>query len=371
MKKLLVILSFFAAPCSFAQRIVFDVEQPQLIKVYAEDAESLRTVKKIMSACGLFCQATTTCSKGDNCLYILAGSDLQLDQHTLPDNYIVYHTKVVKTPNTHLLQNAAVVWDASWENINRYKHTVTHYYYLPDENYEFLDPVILSCFLPLNVLPTYKKLVHYSNTESLDISSHVPTLFCHAYFLNPSIIVEAGVSGHEGSNVALRAISRELNSHLIGIDIDNYTYLYNNIPRGTFLQMDDRKFPDYFKTMKLNQSNIDFIFIDSSHEFQHTVDEIKLFTPMLTENGALGFHDSNIAPLYNGTAYARLNGTMLHGNWEDALRGVTPAIKQALNIDFDENRYVNGTFTKDGYVWRFIHYPFCNGLTIVKRIHKI
>jgi cephalosporin hydroxylase len=371
MKKLVAILSIFATQYNFARHIIIDAEQPQLIKVYAEDTESLNLVKNIMSACGLYCQETTTCSKGDNCLYILAGSDIKLDQQSLPDNYIVYYTKPFKTVHPELLQNALVIWDVSWENIARYKNAFSHYYYLPNENYTYLDPVILSCYLPLDLLSTYKKLLQYSNSVNTDISSHVPTLFCHAYFLKPSIMVEAGVRGHEGSNVALQAVTQPYNSYLIGIDINDDSRVYNNIPHATFLQMDDRKFPAHFKTMKVNKSTIDFIFIDTSHEYQHTVDEIRLFTPMLSEHGALGFHDSNIAPLYNRTAYARLNGTILRGNWEDAVRGVAPAIKQELNIDFDEAQYVNRTFTKDSYVWRFIHYPFCNGLTIVKRIQKI
>ena len=370
MKKFLVILCIFFAQLSHTRQIELDVEQPQLIKIYAEDAESLRIVKSIMSTFGLYYQTTKSCAKNENCLYILAGSDLAIDQDSIPDHYIVYHTQQVRSVNTELLKNAAAVWDASWENINQYKDVAPHYYFLSDENYQFLDPVVLSCFLPIKALPTYKKLLQYSNTVNTDISSHVPTLFCHAYFSQPSIIVEAGVRGDEGSNVALQAVAKPFGSHLIGVDVNDDSRVYKNIPNATFIQMDDRHFANFFRSMKTTKDSIDFAFIDTSHEYYHTLDEIQVFNSILSDNGTLGFHDSNVTPLQNYSAYVRLNGTMTTGIWGNP-RGVAPAIKLQFNIEFDEAQYVNRTLTKDGYLWRFVHYPFCNGLTIAKRIQKL
>ncbi len=369
MKKLLIVLCVIFAEFTHARQIDLDLDQPQLIKIYAEDSESLQIVKNIMSTFGLHYQTTNTCLKGDNCLYILAGSTLAINPHSAPDNYIVYHTKQVQNLNRELLTNACAIWDASWDNINKYKNDAPHYYYLPNENYSFLDPVVLSCYLPLQALPAYKRILQYSNTVNTDISSHVPTLFCHAYTLNPSIMVEAGVRGDEGSNVALQAAAKPFNSHLIGIDVNDDSRVYQNIPNATFLQIDDRQFANHFKTMNLPKQTIDFVFIDTSHEYQHTVDEIQVFKSILSENGALGFHDSNITPLQRFSAYSRLNGTLQTGIWGNP-RGVAPAIKLQLGVQFDETQYVNQTFIKDGYTWRFIHYPFCNGLTIAKRIQK-
>lgn len=369
MKKHLIILCIIFAQFAHTRKIDLNLNQPQLIKVFAQDTESLKTVKNILSTFDLYYETTDRCLKGDNSLYILAGSTLNIEQHAAPDNYIVFHTKEVKTINNELLARASAIWDASWGNINRYKNSASHYYYLPDENYSFLDPVILSCYLPLKALPAYKKLLQYSNTVNTDISSHVPTLFCHAYALNPSIMVEAGVRGDEGSNVALQAAAKPFKSHLIGIDVNDDSRVYQNIPNATFLQMDDRNFINRFKKMNLPKKTIDFVFIDTSHEYQHTVDEIQVFKSILSENGALGFHDSNVTPLQRFSAYSRLNGTLQTGIWGNP-RGVAPAIKGQLGVQFDETQYVNKTFIKDGYTWRFIHYPFCNGLTIAKRLHK-
>lgn len=369
MKKLYIVLCLIFSHVNYSRHIDIDVAQPQLIKIYAEDANSLRTVEQIMSTFDLQYEVTDRLTKDETCLYILAGTRLAIDRASTPENYIVYHTQQVQDLNSELLANATAIWDASWDNINRYKDAAPHYYYLPDEDYQFLDPIILSCYLPVKALPTYKRLLQYGNTVNTDISSHVPTLFCHAYFLNPSVIVEAGVRGDEGSNVALQAAAKPFKSYLIGVDVNDDSRVYQNIPNATFLQMDDRQFAHRFKTMNLPKDSVDFVFIDTSHEYQHTVDEIEVFKSILSENGALGFHDSNVTPLQNFSAYARLNGTLQTGIWGNP-RGVAPAIRLQLGVQFDETQYVNRTFTKDGYTWRFIHYPFCNGLTIAKRIQK-
>jgi hypothetical protein len=75
------------------------------------------------------------------------------------------------------------------------------------------------------------------------------------------------------------------------------------------------------------------------------------------------FHDSNVTPLNNNTAYVRLNNTsgVAIGN----PRGVTQALKEFLNLDFDESRYINQVCAHNGSSWRIIHYPFCNGLTVL------
>lgn len=369
MKRIIIIALICIAQYSSARTIKVNAKQPQIIKVLAQtDAAQLR-VQNILDTFGLYYQMTDEITKDDGCLYIIAGKDLS-QQSVQPDHYIVYQTEKTGALNIDLLKNASAIWDASWENINRYQHITPHYYYLPDENYEFLDPVALSCFLPTSVLRTYKELLKYSNTVDTDISSHVPTLFCHAYFHQPEIVVEAGVRGDEGSTVALQAVSRIFKSKLIGIDVNDDSWVYKSFEGATFLKIDDRRFPEHFKKMDLSKKTVDLAFIDTSHEYQHTLDEIDVFSSILSENGMLAFHDGNVTPLENYTRYSRLNGT-LSIQINGVPRGVGPAIKLRFNNFFNENAYINQTVEKDGYVWHMVHYPYCNGLTLIKRISRI
>jgi len=84
---------------------------------------------------------------------------------------------------------------------------------------------------------------------------------------------------------------------------------------------------------------------------RYTLKEIEGFISILSENGTLGFHDSNAV-----------------GNDP---RGVTEAIKEYFTIQFDETKYLNEVFEKNDSIWHIVHYPFCNGMTIVKRLKRI
>ena len=74
---------------------------------------------------------------------------------------------------------------------------------------------------------------------------------------------------------------------------------------------------------------LDIVFIDTSHFYRQTLDEIRLFAPLLSERGMLLFHDSNVTPLNNGRACLRLNNTIGSTNVNNS-RGVTHAIKRKI-----------------------------------------
>ncbi len=368
MKKIFLISSLIAASL-VGQKIDMRLPQSHTIKILATNPNAEETVASILDTFSLAHEKTQDINLNDKCLYILAGKNLKFDYAQLPEHFIVYQTEKTSELDLELLKRATVVWDASWDNINEYKKTVPHYYYLPNENYDYLDPVILACFLPFKALDTYKQMVQYSNNLDTDISSHVPSLFVHTYHLNPDIIVEAGVRGGEGSTIPMRAASNFFNTLLIGLDVEDDAHVYTAHENSMFIKIDDRRFAEHFKTMNLAKKTIDYVFIDTSHEYHHTMKEIEVFTSILSDFGAMGFHDSNVTPLQNGTIYTRINGTIsprVYGN----PRGVTRALKTYFNMPFDEHKYLNRTIEKYGYEWHIIHYPFCNGFTFAKRIRK-
>lgn len=310
-------------------------------------------------------------SENDTNLYILADV-FKIEKRRLPKYYITYQTldlgtNILSQEYLEKLSNSVVVLDANQDNINKYNSHLHNYFYFPS-HYEFADPVLLSCFLPVSFLDNYKNLLSNSNANNTDISSHLPTLFCHGILQQPKVVVEAGVRGGE-STLAFRGIVNNSQAHLIGIDIDQQSSLvYKNIANSTFLAMNDLDFAGYYLNSVFKNLKIDHIFIDTSHLYDHTYKEIKLFEGLLNDNGIISFHDSNVTPLNNGTGYIRLNGT--YGSAYGNTRGVTEAIKHFFSIKFDEHRYNNFTFIKDNISWQLIHYPFCNGLTLIRKIGK-
>jgi hypothetical protein len=62
--------------------------------------------------------------------------------------------------------------------------------------------------------------------------------------------------------------------------------------------------------------------------------------------------------------YAKFGGIPNHNN-----KGVRKAIKEYFSFEFDENKYLNSTFNKDNISWQIIHYPYCNGLTVIKKLN--
>lgn len=344
------------------------------IFVYTENLDIRNTVKVILEKFNLSYEIVTQLNKNEESLYIINGNLNNFKKYQLPKHYILYQSEVINhgisNENLNLLNNAIAVWDNSWNNINKYKSSIKNFYYVPNENYVFLDPIILPCFLPIKALSTYKKMLEYSNTMLTDISDHIPTLFCHCFLHNPSIIIESGVGSGLGSTVPIHAVATLLNAHMVGIDISDCSNVYSKFNNAYFLKINDLEFPDYFKKMNLKKETIDFIFIDTSHQYIHTLREIEVFVSMLSENGILAFHDSNVTPLDNNSAYERINNTSSYVGMGNP-RGVTQAIKEYFNLSFDEFSYFNDFVKKDNYRWEIIHYPYCNGLTLLKRLDRI
>ena len=289
----------------------------------------------------------------------------------MPKYYIIYQTlnlsnNQLTSDYLNILSRSIAVWDFNQDNINRYSSTIRNYHYFP-QDYKYADPVVLPCTLSTSMLEAYKKLLIYSNQYDTDISSHLPTLFCYTVSQDPQVIVEAGVRGGESTRPFEMAL-KFLNATLIGIDIEqSFGSAYSSIKNGVFVAMNDLDFAKYYKNSEFKDKKVDIVFIDTSHLYKHTLAEIKLFVPLLSDDGFISFHDSNVTPI-NGKGYIRLNGTM--GGADGNTRGVTQAIKEYFSLEFDEHAYFNSIFNRGGVKWHIIHYPFCNGLTIIKKIKE-
>lgn len=108
--------------------------------------------------------------------------------------------------------------------------------------------------------------------EPSDIWEHLPTLYAHVVAENARVVVELGVrSGN--STAALLAAVELTGGHLWSVDIDTQPAGFDNHPQWTFIQGNDLATADQLP------ATIDVLFIDTSHHYEHTLAELRLYGP--------------------------------------------------------------------------------------------
>ena len=197
------------------------------------------------------------------------------------------------------------------------------------------------------------QIQEYMSKNDTDISSHLDTIYLKTLEMNPKQIVELGVRGGESSKM-FNYVNEEINSKIVGVDVDDCDYSF--VKNGTFYKVSDTIFHAFYNSMY--GSNIDVLFIDTSHYYDHTVQEIKFWFPLLSQKALVIFHDTNL-----NNQYVRKNGTLGMG-WDNQ-RGVIRAIEEYFNTQFDETHNFTYITKLHGYSWRISHEPLCNGLTLV------
>jgi predicted O-methyltransferase YrrM len=194
-----------------------------------------------------------------------------------------------------------------------------------------------------------------------DISDHLGTLFFFATNARPQLIVELGTRGGE-STCALLAAAEESSAAVLSIDMDECGGL--DLPyreRWTFVRGDDvefgrDRFPEWCG-QNGRDPVIDVLFIDTSHEYEHSKAEIEAWFPHLAPGAVVIFHDTNMGR----GAYARMDGSTGFG-WNND-RGVIRAIEEYLGRRYDENSF----FCDQADEFLVLHHPHNNGLTVLQR----
>ena len=198
--------------------------------------------------------------------------------------------------------------------------------------------------------------------ESSDISDHLSNIFYHAMESTPRLIVELGVRGGQ-STLALLAAAQLCGAKMLSVDIDDCASLSLSARYSSwhFEQCDDIEFGSnrFESWCRANEllPQVDVLFIDTSHRFEHTLSEIEVWTKYLSGNGVMIFHDSNMGE----GLYGRMDGSVGIG-WDNS-RGVIRAIEEYLSASYDEKTFF--VEIRNGYLIR--HYPNCNGLTVLRR----
>jgi predicted O-methyltransferase YrrM len=194
-----------------------------------------------------------------------------------------------------------------------------------------------------------------------DISDHLNTIFFFTLNARPKLIVELGTRGGESTRALLSAASI-CDAILLSVDIKDCGLL--NMPyreRWEFIKANDVEFG---KQPFINwcqrrgiDAKIDVLFIDTSHIYEHTKKEIEVWSKYLSENGVMMFHDTNAGR----GAYSRTDGSC--GLGRNNKRGVIRAIEEFVGQKYDENSFFSDL--RNNFLIK--HYPYCDGLTILKK----
>lgn len=109
----------------------------------------------------------------------------------------------------------------------------------------------------------------------------------------PQVLIETGTNNGYSTLCIIEALRQNGFGYLYTFDTCNFdriipdTTSYNKYYQ--FILGDSLK---EGKKLLNRINNVDFIFLDSSHETQHVINEFKLFYPILKPGGIICFHDT-------------------------------------------------------------------------------
>jgi len=122
---------------------------------------------------------------------------------------------------------------------------------------------------------------------------YISVLYRKALESKAEVLLELGVEEGVSTIALLSACSLIEKAHLWSVDLAPCLGAKTKISElglesfWTFTQIDDL---EYAKTWN---KPIDFLFVDTSHEFAHTKKEIERYSPYIRKGGVIFFHDIN------------------------------------------------------------------------------
>jgi hypothetical protein len=193
------------------------------------------------------------------------------------------------------------------------------------------------------------------------IADHLSTLFFFALDARPKLMVELGTGPGNSTRVLLAAASIT-NSTLLSVDRKDCGGL--DLPfkeRWHFVQSDDiafgrTGFVQWCSSHNL-QPQIDFLFIDTSHWYEQTKQEIEIWGPFLSAHGIMVLHDTNMGK----GPYGRMDGSIGYGY--DNERGVIRVLEELLGRRYDERQF----FCDFAEGLLIMHHPHSAGLAVLKK----
>lgn len=195
------------------------------------------------------------------------------------------------------------------------------------------------------------------SVKKTDISDHLETIFTECLDIEAKLIVELGVGDGESTFVFER-LAKLWGAVLVSVDIEDCLKV-SSYKNRVFVRQDDIAFAATFDQWCRNKRidpQIDILFIDTSHLYDHTVAEIRSWFPFLAGRGKVLFHDTNMHDVFT-----RKDGSTGQG-WDNE-RGVIRAIEEYFDKSFDEKK----DFVESRNGWIIKHYSYCNGFMVMDR----
>lgn len=138
-------------------------------------------------------------------------------------------------------------------------------------------------------------VLNFAKSNPSDISEHLiciyDTIIQNKNKFIDGTIVEFGVR-NGNSTFALMAAATDISGSLISVDISDCVNVKNRL---------DKQFTAKWTLYKANDLNlnlripvIDVLFIDTNHEYEHTIKELVKTIPLMNKNGIIMMHDTNI-----------------------------------------------------------------------------
>jgi len=224
--------------------------------------------------------------------------------------------------------------------------------------YNNLNNLRPSRSVPQGALPEVREIVQRASSRYTDISDHLLTLFAEAVSVRPRLIVELGVRGGE-STFAFERAARLFGAHVLSVDLED-CLVQSSYSKWTFLKKNDvtfaGEFPNWCSSHQLSPE-IDVLFIDTSHLYQHTLEELRLWMPYLSAKSKMVLHDTNMKLIY------RRADRSLGLGWDND-RGVIRALEETLGAKFNEAE----DFVTVYGGWLIRHWAHCNGLTVLEKL---
>jgi len=128
-----------------------------------------------------------------------------------------------------------------------------------------------------------------------DVREYLPFLYETAKSYPGARILELG-SRKGNSTLAFLAAAKEVNGHVWSCDIENVArdpagmLFWSRIPCWTFIHGDDMD-PAVQEQLP---GEIDVFFLDTSHEYEHTLAELRAYMPRVAPGGIALFHDTRL-----------------------------------------------------------------------------
>jgi len=163
----------------------------------------------------------------------------------------------------------------------------------------------------------------------------------------PKLIVELGIK-RGISTIAFSKVAKIFDSVLIGVD-KNDCRKSCSYEKWKFIQSKSMDFGRVFKRWcrihKINPE-IDILFIDTSHIYDHTKEELNIWIPFMNKSCKVFIHDTNPITQENIKEY-----------------GVKEALEEFIDYKFDSTQNFT-VYTKE---WKFEHISDYGGLARLSR----